>query len=111
MYTYAGDANLDGAITGDDYSAIDFNVAARRRRMVQRRLQLRRRDHGDDYAAIDFNILGARRAARRQPRDVERSVGRRGARARRLPLRGGARGAGIPRVAAAPANARRERRG
>ena len=26
-YTYAGDANLDGAITGDDYSTIDFNIA------------------------------------------------------------------------------------
>ncbi|MEA2707934.1 MAG: autotransporter family porin, partial [Phycisphaerales bacterium] len=26
MYTYAGDANLDGFISGDDYSTIDFNV-------------------------------------------------------------------------------------
>ncbi|MEA2707660.1 MAG: hypothetical protein QOF78_261, partial [Phycisphaerales bacterium] len=26
MYTYGGDANLDGMISGDDYSAIDFNI-------------------------------------------------------------------------------------
>jgi hypothetical protein len=26
MYTYGGDANLDGKITVDDYGRIDFNV-------------------------------------------------------------------------------------
>lgn len=26
MYTHGGDANIDGLISGDDYSAIDFNV-------------------------------------------------------------------------------------
>jgi GH25 family lysozyme M1 (1,4-beta-N-acetylmuramidase) len=57
-YTYAGDANLDGTITGDDYSAIDFNI------------QVPGSDGyfngdfnydglvtGDDYSAIDFNII------------------------------------------------------
>jgi hypothetical protein len=29
MYTYGGDANLDGKINVDDYGQIDFNVAAR----------------------------------------------------------------------------------
>ena len=42
-YTYAGDANLDGFISADDYSAIDFNVGvAGCERLLQRRLQLRR---------------------------------------------------------------------
>ena len=28
MYTYVGDANLDGNVTGDDYAGIDFNVGS-----------------------------------------------------------------------------------
>src|SRR5687768_11579325 len=28
MYTYAGDANLDGEISAEDYSVIDYNVVA-----------------------------------------------------------------------------------
>jgi hypothetical protein len=58
MYTYAGDANLDGAITGDDYSAIDFNI------LVPGADGWYNGDFnydgaitGDDYSAIDFNIL------------------------------------------------------
>jgi hypothetical protein len=31
-YTYDGDANLDGVVSGDDYSAIDFNILIRARR-------------------------------------------------------------------------------
>jgi hypothetical protein len=58
MYTYAGDANLDGLISGDDYSAIDFNV------LVPGSFGYSNGDFnydgaitGDDYSAIDFNIL------------------------------------------------------
>jgi hypothetical protein len=57
-YTYAGDANLDGIISGDDYSAIDFNI------LVPGASGWANGDFnydgiisGDDYSAIDFNIL------------------------------------------------------
>jgi hypothetical protein len=57
-YTYAGDANLDGQVTGDDYSAIDFNI------LVPGSSGWYGGDFnfdgvitGDDYSAIDFNIL------------------------------------------------------
>lgn len=57
-YTYAGDANMDGVISGDDYSAIDFNIA------VPGSFGWYAGDFnfdgiisGDDYSAIDFNIL------------------------------------------------------
>jgi hypothetical protein len=58
MYTYAGDANLDGFISGDDYAAIDFNVA------VPNSSGWYNGDFnydgiisGDDYTVIDFNIV------------------------------------------------------
>jgi endonuclease I len=58
MYTYAGDANLDGQITGDDYSAIDFAI------QVPGTDGWSNGDFnydggitGDDYSAIDFNLL------------------------------------------------------
>jgi hypothetical protein len=57
-YTYGGDANLDGFVTGDDYSAIDFGI------LVPGAAGWLNGDFnydgavtGDDYAAIDFNIL------------------------------------------------------
>jgi hypothetical protein len=57
-YTWAGDANLDGFITGDDYSAIDFGI------LVPDAWGWWNGDFnhdgvitGDDYSAIDFNIL------------------------------------------------------
>jgi rhamnogalacturonan endolyase len=57
-YTYGGDANLDGQITGDDYSAIDFNI------LVSGSSGFCNGDFnydglvtGDDYSTIDFNIL------------------------------------------------------
>jgi hypothetical protein len=57
-YTYCGDANLDGFISGDDYSAIDFAVGVggssgwwngdfNHDGFVS----------GDDYARIDFNLV------------------------------------------------------
>ena len=58
MYTYAGDANLDGFISGDDYSTIDFNIA------VPNASGWYNGDFnydgiisGDDYSVIDFNIV------------------------------------------------------
>jgi hypothetical protein len=58
MYTYAGDSNLDGFISGDDYSNIDFNIATpgatgwyngdfNHDGIIS----------GDDYTVIDFNIV------------------------------------------------------
>ncbi|MEA2710136.1 MAG: lysozyme [Phycisphaerales bacterium] len=56
-YTYAGDANLDGIISGDDYSSIDFNVSS------VGAFGYSNGDFnydgiisGDDYSTIDFNI-------------------------------------------------------
>jgi hypothetical protein len=58
MYTYMGDANLDGFISGDDYTTIDFNTA------TPGAAGYGNGDFnydgiisGDDYAAIDFNIV------------------------------------------------------
>jgi autotransporter-associated beta strand protein len=58
MYTYAGDANLDGFVSGDDYAAIDFNV------LVPGASGWFNGDFnydgaitGDDYSAIDFGIM------------------------------------------------------
>jgi hypothetical protein len=57
-FTYAGDANLDGRITGDDYSAIDFNI------LLPGASGWWNGDFnfdglvtGDDYSLIDFNLL------------------------------------------------------
>ena len=58
MYTYAGDANLDGFISGDDYSAIDFAAS------VPGASGWANGDFnydgvisGDDYSTIDFNLI------------------------------------------------------
>ena len=58
MYTYGGDANLDGFVSGDDYSAIDFNIT------VPGASGWEKGDFnydgiisGDDYSVIDFNIM------------------------------------------------------
>ena len=57
-YTYAGDANLDGFISGDDYSAIDFASA------TPGAFGWSNGDFnydgiisGDDYSIIDFNLV------------------------------------------------------
>jgi uncharacterized delta-60 repeat protein len=57
-YTFGGDANLDGAVSGDDYARIDFNVA------VPGASGWHNGDFnhdgvisGDDYSLIDFNIV------------------------------------------------------
>jgi hypothetical protein len=57
-YTYAGDANLDGIISGDDYSAIDFNILVPGASgYVNGDFNYDGIISGDDYSAIDFNIL------------------------------------------------------
>ena len=57
-YTFAGDGNLDGAVTGDDYSAIDFASA------TPGAFGWSNGDFnydgiisGDDYSIIDFNLI------------------------------------------------------
>jgi hypothetical protein len=58
MYTYAGDTNFDGQISGDDYGTIDFNI------LVPGASGYYNGDfnydgviNGDDYGIIDFVIL------------------------------------------------------
>jgi hypothetical protein len=59
MYTYAGDANLDGQITGDDYSGIDFTIQDPNNTggWFNGDFNYDGVVTGDDYSAIDFNIL------------------------------------------------------
>jgi hypothetical protein len=57
-YTYDGDANMDGFISGDDYSAIDFNIlVAGASGWYNGDFNHDGAITGDDYSAIDFNIL------------------------------------------------------
>ncbi|MEA2709653.1 MAG: hypothetical protein QOF78_2254 [Phycisphaerales bacterium] len=55
MYTYAGDANLDGFISGDDYSTIDFNVGTSADGWYNGDFNYDGIISGDDYSTIDFN--------------------------------------------------------
>jgi autotransporter-associated beta strand protein len=58
MYTYAGDANLDGRITGDDYSAIDFSILVPGSNgWYNGDFNYSGSITGDDYSTIDFNLL------------------------------------------------------
>jgi autotransporter-associated beta strand protein len=58
MYTYGGDANLDGLISGDDYSAIDFNIATPGASgWANGDFNHDGIISGDDYSVIDFNIV------------------------------------------------------
>jgi hypothetical protein len=58
MYTYAGDANLDGMVSGDDYSAIDFAMLTPGASgWVNGDFNYDGVVSGDDYSAIDFNLL------------------------------------------------------
>jgi hypothetical protein len=58
FYTYAGDANLDGQVTGDDYSAIDFNILLPNSSgWYNGDFNYDGHITGDDYSAIDFNLL------------------------------------------------------
>src|SRR5690606_728376 len=58
MYTYAGDANLDGCISGDDYSAIDFaSGLPGASGWFNGDFNYDGFISGDDYATIDFNLI------------------------------------------------------
>ncbi|MEA2735064.1 MAG: fibronectin-binding autotransporter adhesin [Humisphaera sp.] len=56
MYTYAGDANMDGFISGDDYSTIDFNVGTGADGYYNGDFNYDGIVSGDDYSTIDFNF-------------------------------------------------------
>ncbi|MEA2710053.1 MAG: hypothetical protein QOF78_2654, partial [Phycisphaerales bacterium] len=70
MYTYAGDANLDGFISGDDYSTIDFNVGTGADGYSNGDFNYDGIVSGDDYSTIDFNY-----AAQGAPFPTSASVG------------------------------------
>ena len=58
MYTYRGDANMDGFISGDDYSAIDFaSGTPGASGWTNGDFNWDGIISGDDYSAIDFNLV------------------------------------------------------
>src|SRR5213079_376385 len=56
MYTYGGDANLDGKINIDDYGRIDFNVALGNVGWFNGDFNYDGKINVDDYGIIDFNV-------------------------------------------------------
>jgi hypothetical protein len=56
MYTYGGDANLDGRITVDDYGRIDFNVGLGTNGWFNGDFNYDGKITVDDYGIIDFNV-------------------------------------------------------
>jgi hypothetical protein len=56
MYTYGGDANLDGRITVDDYGRIDFNVGLGTNGWFNGDFNYDGKISVDDYGIIDFNV-------------------------------------------------------
>src|SRR4029078_3631881 len=56
MYTYAGDANLDGKINVDDYGRIDLNVPLGTSGWFNGDFNYDDKVNVDDYATIAFNI-------------------------------------------------------
>jgi hypothetical protein len=56
MYTYAGDANLDGKINVDDYGRIDLNVPLGTHGWYNGDFNYDGKINVDDYGIIDFNI-------------------------------------------------------
>ena len=53
MYTYGGDANLDGKINVDDYGKIDFNVSLGVAGWANGDFNYDGQINGDDYFLID----------------------------------------------------------
>jgi hypothetical protein len=56
MYTYGGDANLDGKINVDDYTRIDFNVPLGASGWFNGDFNYDGKINVDDYTIIDFNV-------------------------------------------------------
>jgi autotransporter-associated beta strand protein len=58
MYTYAGDANLDGRINADDYALIDlYSTVPGASGYYKGDFNYNGAINADDYALIDFNVL------------------------------------------------------
>jgi hypothetical protein len=55
MYTYVGDATLDGIIDGDDYAAIDAGFSASSSGYANGDFDYNGRINADDYFLIDRN--------------------------------------------------------
>jgi uncharacterized delta-60 repeat protein len=55
-YTYYGDSNLDGKVTGDDYVAIDSNLGKTDAQWIHGDFNFDGRTSGDDYVSIDANL-------------------------------------------------------
>src|SRR5437667_1886589 len=56
MYTYGGDANLDGKINVDDYGRIDFAVPLGIAGWANGDFNYDGKINVDDYGIIDFNV-------------------------------------------------------
>ena len=56
MYTYGGDANLDGTINVDDYGHIDFNIPLGTSGWYNGDFNYDGKINVDDYGIIDFNV-------------------------------------------------------
>src|SRR5438552_17820659 len=56
MYTYGGDATLDGKINADDYGRIDFNVGLGSSGWFNGDFNYDGKINVDDYGIIDFNV-------------------------------------------------------
>jgi hypothetical protein len=56
MYTYGGDANLDGRISVDDYGRVDFNVGLGTAGWFNGDFNYDGKVTVDDYGIIDFNV-------------------------------------------------------
>jgi hypothetical protein len=56
MFTYGGDANLDGKINVDDYGRIDFNVNLGTQGWYNGDFNYDGKINVDDYGIIDFNV-------------------------------------------------------
>src|SRR5688500_19570530 len=55
-FTYFGDGNLDGKVTGDDYVAVDANLGLSNAQWFQGDFNFSNTTTGDDYVAIDANL-------------------------------------------------------
>jgi hypothetical protein len=60
MYTYGGDANLDGKINIDDYGHIDTSVGVGLKWLVQRRFQLRRENQPSTTTGSSTSTSGCK---------------------------------------------------
>jgi hypothetical protein len=56
MYTYGGDANMDGKINIDDYGRIDFNIPLGTSGWYNGDFNYDGKINIDDYGIIDFNL-------------------------------------------------------